>query len=208
MPATKLRRSGSVRPPPEPTPLAPPPSDVVLSERLARADRWAQEAIFRKYVGVLWGLALRLMGNRADAERVVQETFAEVLHDTRQASDRRMLRSWLIGVAVQHARRMLRRRQLLRALGIDHRRHAHRLDEQLDRSLDAQLASALRTLGRELDRMPPRRRIAWCLRYLEGCSVDEVASYCGCSLQQAERELRKARAALQGQLQITEPRDD
>jgi RNA polymerase sigma-70 factor (ECF subfamily) len=179
-----------------------------LSERLARGDRWAQEAVFRKYVGVLWGLALRLMGNRADAERVVQETFAEVLHDTRQAGDRRMLRSWLIGVAVQHARRMLRRRQLLRAFGIDHRRHSHRLDEQLDRSLDVPLASALHRLGQQLDRMPPRRRIAWCLRYMEGCSVDEVASYCGCSLQKVERELRAARVALQGQLQIAEPSDD
>ena len=207
MPATKLRSSGRLRQPPEPTPLAPPLSDAALSERLADGDRWAREAVFRKYVGAVWGLALRLMGNRAAAEEVVQETFAEVLHDAQQARERRMLRSWLVGVAVQHARRRLQRQRLLRALGFERAGHAHRLDQQVSRSLDAALASDLRKLGERIDRMTPRRRIAWCLRYMEGCSVDEVASYCACSLATAKRELSAAQATLRQHLDIAEPGD-
>lgn len=205
MPVTKLRRSGRVRQPPEPTPLAPPLSDAALSERLAQGDRWAQEAVYRKYVQVVWGLALRLMGNRSDAEDVVQATFAEVLRDSRQARDRRMLRCWLVGVAVQQAQRRFQRRRLRRALGFDRGEHTHRLDEQAGRSLDLEVASDLRKLGELLDRMTPRRRIAWCLRYMEGCSLDEVASYCACSLAVAKRELEAAQRAVQVHLTIAEP---
>lgn len=207
MPATKLRRSARTRQPPEPTPLALPLNDAVLSERLAQGDRWAQEAVYRKYVGAIWGLALRLMGNRADAEEVVQETFSEALHDAQQARERRMLRSWLVGVAVQHARRRLQQRRLLRVFGLDRGERTHRLDEQAARSLDTGLASDLHKLGEQLDRMAPRRRIAWCLRYMEGCSVDEVASYCGCSLAIAKRELSKAQVVMREHLDIQEPSD-
>lgn len=207
VPVTKLRRSGRVRQPPEPTPLAPPLSDAALSERLAQGDRWAQEAVYRKYVQVVWGLALRLMGNRADAEDVVQATFAEVLGDARQARERRMLRCWLVGVAVQQAQRKLRRRRVLRALGFERGEHTHRLDEQAGRSLDSELASDLRTLGELLDRMTTRRRVAWCLRYMEGCSLDEVASYCACSLVVAKRELNAAQRAVQQHFTIAEPSD-
>ncbi|HTU59197.1 MAG TPA: RNA polymerase sigma factor, partial [Polyangiales bacterium] len=180
-------------------------SDAVLSERLAQGDRWAQEAVFRKYVGAIWGLALRLMGNRAQAEEVVQDTFSEALHDAQQASERRVLRGWLIGVAVQHARRRFERRRWLRALGFDRGEHRHRLDEQVARSLDAALASDLHKLGEVLDRMTPRKRIAWCLRYMEGCSVDEVASYCACSLETAKRDLGTAQAMIRIHLDIEEP---
>jgi RNA polymerase sigma-70 factor (ECF subfamily) len=207
VPATKLRRSARIRQPPEPTPLAVPLSDAVLSERLAQGDRWAQEAMFRKYVREIWGLALRLMGNRVDAEEVVQDTFAEALHDTQQARERRMLRSWLVGVAVHHARRKLQRRRLLRLFGFERGERTHRLDEQLARSLDAGFASDLHKLGELLERMPPRRRIAWCLRYMEGCSVDEVASYCACSLALAGRELDAAQAIVRIYLDIREPSD-
>jgi len=182
-------------------------SDAVLSERLAQGDRWAMEAVYRKYVGAIWGLALRMMGNRAEAEEVVQDTFSEALHDAQQASERRMLRSWLIGVAVQHARRRFERRRWLRMFGFDRGEHTHRLDEQVARSLDAALASDLHKLGEVLDRMTPRKRIAWCLRYMEGCSVDEVASYCGCSLATAKRELGMAQAVIRVHMDIEEPSD-
>ena len=207
MPVTKLRRSGRITQPSEPTPLSPSRSDAELTERLARGDRWAQQAVYRKYVHVVWNLSLRLMGNRADAADLVRATFSVVLCDQRQALERRMLRCWLFGVTVQHALRTLRRRRLLRALGYERAERRHRLDQQLEQRLVPELASDLHKLGEVLDRLPARRHIAWCLRYMEGCSLDEVASFCGCSLSVAQRELTAARATVQEQLPIGEPRD-
>jgi RNA polymerase sigma-70 factor (ECF subfamily) len=112
-----------------------------------------------------------------------------------------------VGVAVQQAQRKLRRRRVLRALRFDRCERTHRLDEQAGRSLDTELASDLHKLGELLDRMTPRRRIAWCLRYMEGCSLDELASYCACSLAVAKRELRAAQRVVQAHFTIAEPTD-
>lgn len=207
MRVNKLKRSGRVGPPSEPTPLSPPLDDAELSERLAQGDRWAQEAVYRKYVQVVWGLALRLMGNRADAEDVVQDTFAEALRDAGQMRDRRMLRGWLMGVTVHQAHRRFRKRRLLQKLGLDRGERTHMLDEQAGRSLDPELATDLRKLGQRLEQLPPRRRIAWCLRYMEGCSLEEVAQYCACSLATAKREISAAHATLRDVLDIEEASD-
>lgn len=207
VPVTKLRRSERVKKPPEPTPLSPPLSDAELSERLAQGDRWAREALYRKYVQVVWGLALRLLGHGPDAEDVVRDTFMEALRDAHQARDRRMLRSWLMGVTVRHAQRKLRRRRWLHSLGFDRGERTQLLDEQVERSFEPALAGALHKLGALLDRLPTRRRIAWCLRYMEGCSLEEVAAYCGCSPATAKRELSAAQRLVRQHLELEEPRD-
>lgn len=43
-----------------------------------------------------------------------------------------------------------------------------------------------------LDRLPPRERIAWSLRVLEGEPMDTVARLCDCSLATAKRRVGSA----------------
>jgi RNA polymerase sigma-70 factor (ECF subfamily) len=207
VPARKLRKSDRVRLPDQPTPLSPPLDDAELSERLAQGDRWAQEAFYRKYVQVVWGLALRLMGNRADAEDVLQDTFAEALRDAGQMRDRRVLRSWLMSVTVHQAHRRFRRRRLLRSLGLERGERMDALEQQACRGTGPEAAAELRKLAQLLERLPARRRIAWCLRFMEGCSLDEVAEYCACSLATAKREISAAHAQIKQHLDIAEPSD-
>lgn len=205
--ATKLRKPERVRSPDEPTPLSPPLDDAELSERLAQGDRWAQEAFYRKYVQVVWALALRLMGNRADAEDVLQDTFAEALRDAGQMRDRRVLRSWLMSVAVHQAHRRFRRRRLLRRLGLERREHAYALEQHASGAAGPETATELRKLAQVLEQLPARRRIAWCLRAMAGCSLEEVAEYCACSLATAKRDISAAHAEIRRHLDIEEPSD-
>ena len=207
MPATKARKTDRARLPDQPTLLSPPLDDAELSERLAQGDRWAQEAFYRKYVQVVWGLALRLMGNRADAEDVLQDTFAEALRDAGQMRDRRVLRGWLMSVTVHQAHRRFRRRRLLRSLGLERGERVHALEEQASHASGPEAAAELRKLANLLEQLPARRRIAWCLRVMEGCSLDEVAEYCACSLATAKRDISAAHAQIRRHLDIEEPRD-
>jgi RNA polymerase sigma-70 factor (ECF subfamily) len=162
------------------------PDDGELAERLARGDAWAREALYRKYVQAVWGLALRLTGNRSDAEDVVQDTFAEALRDAAQLRERGAIRGWLMGVAVHQVHRRFRRRRLLRALGLD-RGSADTLDELAARHTPPDVLAELQLIGRALHSLPSKSRIAWTLRYVEGCSLSEVAEYCSCSLATARR---------------------
>jgi RNA polymerase sigma factor (sigma-70 family) len=73
-------------------------------------DRHAVERAFREHRGFLWGLSYRLVGDAADADELVQETFLRAL--TRPPRDlERPWRPWLTRVAVNLGRDLLRRRR-------------------------------------------------------------------------------------------------
>jgi len=65
---------------------------------------------FREHRRMLWGLAYRMTGSAADADDVVQETFARAVERPPARTDE-PLRPWLVQVAVNVARDALRRRK-------------------------------------------------------------------------------------------------
>src|SRR5262249_9548708 len=58
----------------------------------------------------LWGLCYRMTGNASDAEDIVQETFVRVLERPPRRTDD-PLRPWLVKVAMNLSRDLLRRRR-------------------------------------------------------------------------------------------------
>jgi RNA polymerase sigma-70 factor (ECF subfamily) len=187
--------------------LLEPIEDVELVARLASGDPWAKEALYRKYVHAIFGLALRLSGQRADAEDIVQDTFAEALRDIGKVRDGGALRSWLMSVAVHQVHRRFRRRRLLRMLGLDRHDEAA-LDALASADLSAEQRLELRLLGQALATLPADHRLAWSLRYVEGCSLEEVARYCDCSLATAKRRIAHAQRGVAGHVRVDEVQDD
>jgi RNA polymerase sigma-70 factor, ECF subfamily len=66
-------------------------------------------ALFEKESRFVWGLAYRMTGSAADADDIVQETFARALRHHPSTSE--SLRPWLAQVAVNLGRDALRRRR-------------------------------------------------------------------------------------------------
>jgi RNA polymerase sigma-70 factor (ECF subfamily) len=60
--------------------------------------------------GVLWGLCYRMTGNAADADELVQETFVRALEKPPRRTDEPW-RPWLVRVAINLSRDLLRRRR-------------------------------------------------------------------------------------------------
>ena len=87
--------------------------DTLLVESVARGDARALETIYERHSRGVYSLAVRLLGDTAAAEEVVQETFLKLWRQpgAYQPSRGRLL-PWLLGVAHHHAVDMLRRRQL------------------------------------------------------------------------------------------------
>lgn len=65
---------------------------------------------FEAHRSFLWGLSYRLTGNAADADDIVQETFARALEHPPARLDGSW-RPWLVRVALNHGRDLLRRRR-------------------------------------------------------------------------------------------------
>jgi len=68
------------------------------------------DALYNEHRGFLWSLCYRLTGSAADAEDVVQETFVRAIERPPSRRDE-PLRPWLVKVALNLGRDLLRRRR-------------------------------------------------------------------------------------------------
>jgi RNA polymerase sigma factor (sigma-70 family) len=89
-------------------------TDPELPARLARDLDGSFEALVVLHQRLVFGLALRIVGNRADAEEVAQDTFERAYHALAGYEAERVaamrLRPWLAQIALNLARNRVRRR--------------------------------------------------------------------------------------------------
>jgi RNA polymerase sigma-70 factor (ECF subfamily) len=140
--------------------------------------------------------AARLLGNMADAEDVVQESYVKAHRALTSGSfdGRASLKTWLYRIVTRTA--------------IDHKRSRQRgerlaaSDSALEAGFDggAQVESyvALRELDEWMATLPVEQRSALVLQSLEGFTNREVAGILECSEGAVEQRLVRARAALRG----------
>jgi len=163
--------------------------DASLLVRARAGDRRAEEAIYRRHVRYVGAVALHVCGRHQDAEDIVQETFTLALSRLDQLREPAALRGWLARIAVSLCQRRVRRRKLLRFVGLDdgaddaplHRLCAH--DAGPD--VRAELARVSAVLAKASD----GERLAWVLHRVEGETLESVAAMCDCSLATVKRRV-------------------
>ncbi len=80
--------------------------------RTAQGDRAAFRMLYRHTSAKLFGLSLRILNDRAEAEDALQEVFVKIWHGAgRYRANGLSPMTWLIAVARNHAIDRLRRRQ-------------------------------------------------------------------------------------------------
>jgi RNA polymerase sigma-70 factor (ECF subfamily) len=169
--------------------ISPGPSDAELANRLIAGEPWAREALYRRFVKSGWCTALRLVGNRPDADDIVQDTFVEALRDVDKLRDPARMRGWLLRIAVHQAHRRFRKRKLRRRLGMDRSIEETSLEALAHPGTSTEARAELACIDRVLSRVTADQRFAWMLRHVEGMSLDEVALACDCSLATAKRRI-------------------
>src|SRR4029453_2628484 len=78
-----------------------------LIEALRSGDLQAPRLLIERFQGVVFGLCLRMMGHRHDAEDVMQDTFVRALRGIAGFDDERPVRPWLLGIAANRCRTAL-----------------------------------------------------------------------------------------------------
>ena len=158
---------------PFPIPKPGASEEESLLERLARAEPSAVGQVYDQHHAAVRAFARRLLGDNAAAEDLVQDVFValpRVIHGFRRTSS---LRTFVIGVAVNHARHHLRSCARRRAATERMAREpfaAPRTPEQDTRSRE--LAEMLL---RALDRLSMEHRVTFVLCEVEDRSSREVA---------------------------------
>lgn len=84
--------------------------DPKLVEALRASDPRAPRLLLERYQGVVFGLCVRMLNHREDAEDVVQETFVRAFRALGGFDAEQPLRPWLLGIAANRCRTALARR--------------------------------------------------------------------------------------------------
>ena len=148
------------------------------------------DAAFRRYAPYVGAIALKILGRDSEVDDVVQDVFLEAHRGISSLREPESLKPWLARIAVRRAQRRLQRHWL---------RRVFRLAQPADYESLADLAATpeqrcqVASAYRLLDHMPPKNRVVWVLRQVEGESLERISELCNCSLSTVQRRLRAAR---------------
>ena len=84
--------------------------EAELVGRCLRGDAFAIQALLERIQPEVFGLCVRLLRHRHDAEDVTQEVFLRVFRSLRRWDPRRPLRPWVMGITVNRCRTWLAKR--------------------------------------------------------------------------------------------------
>jgi RNA polymerase sigma factor (sigma-70 family) len=86
------------------------PDDASLVRRCLGAEAEAIRQLVERFQGDVYGLCVRLLGHRQDAEDVTQEVFLRVFRSLQAWDATRPLKPWVMGIAVNRCRTWLTQR--------------------------------------------------------------------------------------------------
>ncbi len=186
--------------------------DRRLVDRAKAGDIRAFEALVRRYERWVFTLALRMVGDRGDAEDVAQEVFLKAYRGLQGFRGGSRFSTWLYAIASHHClnhlgSRDVRARRAERTGGAADG-HGGELPSALDRVADAtpgpdavlerhELRCAIQ---RELLALTEHHRIVLILRDIQGMSYDEIAAALGVELGTVRSRLHRARMELKARL--------
>ena len=173
------------------------PSDAALVLSARAGEDWAREALFRRYAPMVNGLAYRVMGRDDDVDDLVQDSFVQALNGLDRLKEPQAFAGWLASIVVRTASNVLRRRKLLRRLGLRTTDEPVAIDSLVGASVPPDVAVELRAVYMLVDALPVEQRMALVLRRVEGLGLEEIADVMGLSLATIKRRLVDAEAALE-----------
>jgi RNA polymerase sigma-70 factor (ECF subfamily) len=176
--------------------------DSELVEAIARGDVAAVGTVWDRYSDVVRSVIRSNLGFDPAVEDLLQEVFIAFLRRAGELRDRSALRAYLVSVAVRLVLVELRRRRVRRWVTLSPKGE---VPEAPQAPSDLDGALALRGLYRLLEALPPRRRVAFVMRHVQGLEVTEVAALLQISESTVKREVRRARHAIMTRAPRAEP---
>ncbi len=167
-------------------------------ERLRAGDPGAFEELVRAYQHRVFGVAIRMLGNAAEAEEIAQEVFLRVHRSVGEFRGEAKLSTWLYSITS---------RLCLNRLQSGERRHRRAGEEALadvpadDAGGGVERAEVETALRQAIAALPEERRIVVVLRDVEGLSYEEIARALDLELGTVRSRLHRARMDLKAKLE-------
>jgi len=173
--------------------------DLALVERCRRGELGAFEELYRTHAGRLYSVAVRMVGNPADAEDLLQEIFLTAHRKLDGFRGDSSLGTWLYRLATNQCLDYLRSRGARAGQVTDALDEDLAIDSAGSRGLAEQTVTKM-DLERALARLPDGCRAAFVLHDVEGLEHREVAEVLGIAEGTSKSQVHKARLKLRRML--------
>jgi RNA polymerase sigma-70 factor (ECF subfamily) len=169
-------------------------SETDLVRRAAEGDVEAYETLYRKHVGRIHALCLRMARDRSEADDLTQETFIRVWERLGSFRGESGFSTWLHRVAVNVVVSELRSRGRWRE------RFTAQDAEQVGVAQPAFSAGGDLDLERAIAALSPQARLVFLLHDVEGWKHGEIAERTGLAVGTSKAHLHRARQLLREEL--------
>ncbi|MGA9720633.1 MAG: sigma-70 family RNA polymerase sigma factor [Acidobacteriaceae bacterium] len=165
--------------------------DAALLMRMGQRDENAMEDLFRRYSGVVYSVALRVLHDSGQAEDVLQEVFLHLWRSPAAfVQQRGSLGGWLVVVARNRAIDLIRRRKPTDSVDDVVLASSVNVAEEAERN------TTMEKVRKVIAELPVEQQKALELAYFEGLSHTEIAGRTGDPLGTVKTRIRQALISL------------
>lgn len=170
-------------------------SDLAIINRVLDGDIEAYARLVDRHYDRCARIALRIVGNREDAEEALQDAFLRAFNALGEYEDRERFSAWLTRIVVNQCRTVLARTRRREAVFLD-------LDpgEITFAAIPPDDGDAWPDLERALAQLPNAQREALVLRYADDLTYEEMARITGAGESALKMRVQRAFARLRALL--------
>lgn len=172
-------------------------TDTALVHRILAGDVEAYAQLVDRHYDRCARVAVRILGNREDAEEAIQDAFLRAYRALGEYEERERFAAWLTRILVNQCRTMLARTRRTESLFVD-------ADPRLVDMTPAAArpaGSAWPELDGALQQLPAEQREAVVLRYADDLTYEEMARITGAGESALKMRVKRAFARLRELLQ-------
>ena len=174
--------------------------DIELIEQTRQGDVAAFEKLVRKHQDRLFNTIMHVVGNREEAEDVVQEAFVQAFLKLNHFQRQSAFYTWLYRIAFNTAVSRQRRKRVENSSDRHHRDRYEPPDTREAPEEQLLRAERVRQVQVALAALSDEHRVVIVLREIEGCDYETIAEILAVNVGTVRSRLHRARMQMREQL--------
>lgn len=160
-----------------------------LIRKCIKGNRNAQQELYSRYSGVLFGICMKYSRNRTEAEDNLHDSFLIIFDKIHQYRSRGSFEGWLKRITVNTVLQKYRKSEPLTLI-------EDRLEDETGEEEDLKTDIPLATLLKYIQELPNRYRLTFNMYVLDGFTHREISEKLGTSEGTSKSNLARARNIL------------
>ncbi len=181
-------------------------TDEQLIARFQQGDVQAFDTLVRRYKDQLLNFVYRFVGNRSDAEDIVQETFLRVYKNKHYYKEIAKFSTWVYTIAGNLAKTELRRRKRHKIFSVSNFVNEERdydipdKEHSPERQVDGTIKEDI--IQKAIEKLPPKFKEVIILRDVQGFAYEEISQILNIPLGTVKSRVNRGRLKLQDDLKF------